>query len=143
LLESEGDEDYGKGAPGPDGFDDELFDVTATDSIVTYVPRDIDPYASNRFAHEIRAIITKMAPWPKTNRIRAVESSDRPMTVGYARIPSRISIDDIVGRSVSGIPAEVQSLFDNPPKSRKISRQYLSSLCWPIPIQSPGYVKSG
>jgi hypothetical protein len=65
-------EDYGKGAPGLDGFNTELFDVTATDSIVTYAPRDIDSYASNRFAHEIRAIITKMAPWPKTNRIRAV-----------------------------------------------------------------------
>jgi hypothetical protein len=62
----------------------------------------------------MRAIITKMAPWPKTNCMGAVGSSVRPITVGYARILSRISIDDIVGRSVSGIPAEVQSLFDNP-----------------------------
>ncbi|KAL2852740.1 hypothetical protein BJX68DRAFT_265619 [Aspergillus pseudodeflectus] len=107
-------EDYGECIPGPDGFDTELFDVAVTDSIVAYVPRDIDPHASNRFAQKRHVMITHMATWSKTNDLRRLGYEERPMTLGLGRILGNLSVTDIVSLFISGIPTEVQNLFDKP-----------------------------
>jgi hypothetical protein len=107
-------EDYGECIHGPDGFDTELFDVAVTDSIMAYVPRDIDPHASNRFAQKRHVMITHMATWSKTNDLRGLGYEERPMTLGLERILGNLSVTDIVSRFFSGIPTEVQNLFDKP-----------------------------
>ncbi|KAL2854943.1 hypothetical protein BJY01DRAFT_243393 [Aspergillus pseudoustus] len=108
------DEDYDELLPGPDGIDDDLFKVVVTTSVVNFVPRNIDPHTSNRFAQKMQIIITHMSAWTKSNNAYELEDAQRPMTIGFSRIIGRLSVSDIVAIFVAGISAEVQSLFEKP-----------------------------
>ncbi|KAL2867150.1 uncharacterized protein BJX67DRAFT_381171 [Aspergillus lucknowensis] len=63
-------------------------------------------------AQKMCKAIEELASWSKRHELKQMAKEDRPITIGYWRIFGRLSIDSLVSRFMSGIPEDVQTLFE-------------------------------
>ncbi|KAK2796643.1 hypothetical protein FQN50_009483 [Emmonsiellopsis sp. PD_5] len=81
------------------------------------------PILDSACAQVLRKIIVRLVGWANTNNVLEIDHDARVMTLGFWALLRRVSVEYLVGLFLSGIPSEVQALFD---KSTWTLKDFLS-----------------